>query len=107
VPLEAWAILSSVFLVDATVTLLRRIVRGDRWFEAHRMHAYQALAGRWRAHRPVTLAVIAIDVLWLFPWAWVAAAHPARALLCAAAAMVPLALVALVCGAGRKQIQRG
>src|SRR3984885_11627635 len=34
IPIEVWAILSGVFFVDATVTLLSRIVRGDRWFEA-------------------------------------------------------------------------
>jgi Fuc2NAc and GlcNAc transferase len=38
-PIEAWVILSGAFLVDSTVTLLRRMVRGDRWFEAHRLHA--------------------------------------------------------------------
>ena len=54
--IEVWAILSGVFLVDATVTLLSRIVRGDRWFEAHRLHAYQILVSRWQAHLPVTLS---------------------------------------------------
>ena len=74
VPLEVWVILGGVFLVDATLTLISRIARGDRWFEAHRVHAYQILASRWRAHLPVTALVIAVNALWLFPWAWVAAA---------------------------------
>jgi len=103
-PIEMWAILSGVFFVDATVTLLRRIVRGDRWFEAHRLHAYQILASRWKAHLPVTVLVIAINVFWLFPWAWIAAIYPARAMLCVAAAMVPLIVTALLVGAGRKRI---
>lgn len=101
VPIEAWAILSGVFLVDATVTLLTRIVRGDRWFEAHRMHAYQNIAGRWRTHLPVTVLVIAIDVFWLFPWAWMASLYPARALVYVAAALSPLAILAVLAGAGR------
>ena len=102
VPLEAWAILGGVFFVDATVTLLRRALRGDRWFEAHRLHAYQILAGRWRAHWPVTVLVIAVNLCWLLPWAWAAAVYPARAMTCTAAALTPLIAVALLVGAGRQ-----
>lgn len=65
----AWVILLGVFVVDATVTLLRRVRRGHRPHEAHRSHAYQYASRRLRAHRPVSLAVGAINVLWLFPWA--------------------------------------
>ena len=61
-----WLILSGVFIVDATFTLARRILRRDRVFEAHRSHAYQHLARDW-GHRPVTLLVAAINVLWLTP----------------------------------------
>ena len=41
VPLIAWAGLYGVFAVDATVTVLRRGMRGQRVSEAHRQHAYQ------------------------------------------------------------------
>lgn len=105
VPLEAWAILSGVFIVDATVTLLKRILRGDRWFEAHRTHAYQVLAARWQAHWPVTAVVIAVNALWLLPWACAAAAYPSRAILCVIAAISPLVAVVLLIGAGRKEIE--
>jgi Fuc2NAc and GlcNAc transferase len=100
-PIEVWAILSGVFLVDATVTLVRRILRNDRWFEAHRLHAYQKLASRWQAHFPVTALVIAINLFWLFPWAWLAAIHPARAMLYLIAALAPLGILAFLAGAGR------
>lgn len=63
----AWAILVGVFAVDATVTLVRRVLRGERFYEAHRSHAYQRAAVRAGAHRPVTLAVAAINVGWLLP----------------------------------------
>ncbi len=33
----------SPFIVDATVTLLRRIVRGERFWQAHKTHYYQRL----------------------------------------------------------------
>jgi Fuc2NAc and GlcNAc transferase len=93
-------ILGGVFVVDASLTLLRRIARGDRWFEAHRMHAYQHLAQRWRGHRTVTLAIGAINVGWLLPWAYVAAGHPNYAILSLVLALLPLTVLAVLVGAG-------
>jgi Fuc2NAc and GlcNAc transferase len=61
-----WLILCGVFIVDATFTLGRRTVRGDRLFEAHSSHAYQHLARAW-GHRPVTVLVALINVCWLMP----------------------------------------
>jgi Fuc2NAc and GlcNAc transferase len=103
IPLEAWGILGGFFLVDATITLLRRVVRGDQWFEAHRMHAYQQLARRWRAHRPVTLTVCIINVSWLLPWAWLAARTPANSKYFLIAALAPLTVFVILAGAGRKE----
>jgi len=65
----SWVILLGVFVVDATVTLLRRVARRERFWEAHRCHAYQHAARRCGAHLPVTLAVGAINVCWLLPMA--------------------------------------
>jgi Fuc2NAc and GlcNAc transferase len=101
-PIEVWIILSGVFLVDATVTLIRRMVRGDRWFEAHRLHAYQNLAFRWQAHLPVTVLVTIINLFWLFPWAWIAATYPAHAMRYVAIALTPLVVIACLVGAGRE-----
>ncbi len=42
------------FLVDATWTLARRIVRGERWYEAHRQHLYQQLVTAGASHARVT-----------------------------------------------------
>jgi Fuc2NAc and GlcNAc transferase len=106
-PLEVWLILGGVFLVDATVTLLMRIVRGDKWREAHRTHAYQHLALRLRGHRPVTLIVIAVDVFWLLPFAWFVATHEEHRGILAIAALLPLVAIALVLGAGVKQTTPG
>jgi Fuc2NAc and GlcNAc transferase len=103
VPIEVWGILAGVFLVDASVTLIRRIARGDTWFEAHRTHAYQHLAVRWRGHLPVTLLACAINVGWLFPWALYAANHQRYALLCMTSALAPLVLFALLANAGKQQ----
>ncbi len=45
----------SAFLLDATLTLVMRIRRGERWWQPHRQHLYQRLALRARRHAPVTL----------------------------------------------------
>lgn len=100
VPLAVWVILNGVFLVDATVTLLRRIWRGEQWLEPHRLHAYQHLSRRWKGHLPVTLSVVAINVVWLLPWAWFAATHRGVGLQCVVAAILPITLIAFLCRAG-------
>ena len=65
----AWFILVGCFMVDATTTLVRRVRRGERFFEAHRAHAYQYASRRVGRHLPVTLATGAINALWLLPLA--------------------------------------
>ena len=42
-PVLVWVILYGAFIFDATITLLRRMVNGERWYGAHRSHAYQRL----------------------------------------------------------------
>jgi len=71
--LWVWLILLGVFLVDATYTLLRRLLRGDKVYEAHRSHAYQYASREMGAHRPVTVAVALINVCWLLPIAFAVA----------------------------------
>ncbi len=66
--LWSWLILLGVFIVDATFTLLRRLLRGEAVYQAHRSHAYQSAARRW-GHVRVTLAVALITLSWLQPWA--------------------------------------
>lgn len=46
------------YLADATLTLLRRMARGERFWEAHREHAYQyAAAGAGHARTLTSIAV--------------------------------------------------
>jgi Fuc2NAc and GlcNAc transferase len=63
----AWVILLGVFVVDSTVALFRRLLRGRRIYVAHHSHAYQHAARRYGAHAPVSLSVGAINLLWLLP----------------------------------------
>jgi Fuc2NAc and GlcNAc transferase len=62
-----WMILQGCFMVDATVTLLRRIRRGQRAMQPHRSHAYQFAARRYGRHQPVTMGYAAITAFWLMP----------------------------------------
>ena len=94
-------ILVGVFLVDATLTLLVRMARGERWFEAHRSHAYQHAAHRFGGHGVVSGAVLVINLFWLLPWAYVALQHPETELFSLLAAYSPLMGVAVWLGAGR------
>lgn len=59
----AWIILLSVFIIDATLTLLKRIIRKEKWYEAHRSHVYQLATQVGYTHRQVTFAVIIINII--------------------------------------------
>ena len=65
--LWAWLILLGVFIVDATFTLCRRLLRGDKIYEAHRSHAYQFASRQFGKHLPVTIAVGVFNLFWLLP----------------------------------------
>ena len=65
--LWVWLILLGVFIVDATFTLFRRLIRGDKVYEAHRSHAYQYASRRFSSHLKVTSVVALINLLWLLP----------------------------------------
>ncbi|MEY4683906.1 MAG: hypothetical protein RLZ25_365 [Pseudomonadota bacterium] len=99
--LVIWVILSGVFLVDATVTLLIRLTQGERWYQAHRSHAYQHASRRFGNHRTVTLGVLAINLFWLLPMAFIAQMKPELEFLVMLVALSPLAYAGIRLGAGR------
>lgn len=101
--LWSWAILLGVFVVDATLTLLRRLLRGEKVYEAHRSHAYQHASRRFGRHLPVTLAVAAIDLLWLLPIALWVGMGGLDGLLGVALAYLPLVVLALKFRAGQPE----
>jgi Fuc2NAc and GlcNAc transferase len=100
----SWVILFGVFVVDATVTLIRRVARGERFYEAHRSHAYQHAALRRGGHKPVTLAVGAINLCWLLPLALLVALGRLDGLATLAVAYIPLVVVAVRMNAGRSAV---
>ena len=81
-----WApalILPLYYLADATITLGRRILRGDRVWEAHRQHFYQRALGADGDHGAVARLVLVVDAQ-LIVMALLALARPRTALALAA-----------------------
>jgi len=91
---KAALILPLYFLADATVTLLRRLARGERVWRPHRQHFYQRAVQRGLGHDTVVLRVIAADAV-LIACAWTAENVSGFGGLAVAALTVALLLVAL------------
>lgn len=65
----AWFILMMPFLIDTGMTLCIRILSGKPPHVAHRDHAYQRLALLAGGSLTVSLGLLAMQVIWLFPLA--------------------------------------
>ena len=66
----AWSsglITCSAFVADATATLLSRILRGRRWYSAHREHLYQWLVRGGRSHVRVVVYYAGWNLLLVVP----------------------------------------
>lgn len=61
ISLLSWMVLYGLFLFDATFTLARRVLKKEKWFQAHRLHAYQRLHQAGWPQSRVLLAVIIIN----------------------------------------------
>lgn len=59
--------LCASFVVDATATLLWRAARGERWYTAHRQHAYQQLIALGWSHGQVLSLYMLVNVLLVLP----------------------------------------
>jgi Fuc2NAc and GlcNAc transferase len=101
----SWMILYGCFFVDASVTLVRRVRRGDKFYEAHRSHAYQYASRRLGGHRPVSLAVGAINLVWLLPVAALVATGHLDGLVGLVIAWTPLVVLAFRFKAGDRKGQ--
>jgi Fuc2NAc and GlcNAc transferase len=60
-------LLASVVFLDAGLTLLGRMARGRRWYNAHREHLYQWLVRRGRSHARVTSLYLLWNLLVVLP----------------------------------------
>lgn len=68
-PVQVWPILLAPFVLDATLTLLTRLSRGHSPLVAHREHTYQRLILAGLPIRRLLWALIALQVLVLWPCA--------------------------------------
>ena len=94
-----WLILLAVFITDATYTLLVRLFRGEKVYEAHRSHAYQYLSRQY-GHKLVTIGVLMSNIFWLLPLAWLGHHYSPFLIICVALAYVPLIVLAMKSQAG-------
>lgn len=88
-------LLHANFVLDTGITLLRRILRGERWYEAHREHFYQRLIRSGKSHVFVTGWEMALQGLVLgLMVLYLHASVPGRAGLIAVVILVWLAFFA-------------
>ena len=85
-------LIMSVFFIDATMTLLARVFRGERWYTAHAQHVYQRLIAQGWSHRQVLVVYQAINVILVLPAIVLAMVYPQYA-------VVTVALTLLLLGA--------
>jgi len=96
-----YLLLFGVFIVDSTLTLAARFIHGERWYTAHCSHAYQYAARRW-GHLRVTVAVNLINIFWLLPFSYIAYIYPDISVVLTIVALIPLVVITLTLGAGRR-----
>jgi len=108
-------IIFGVFLVDATITLLLRMYRGESWLQPHRTHFYQRITDkiilfrkrrlenkemkpsqselRKYAHQLVNVGVIFINICWLLPAAMLSVYYPQWGVVIMFTAFLPMILI--------------
>jgi Fuc2NAc and GlcNAc transferase len=103
-PVWTWLVLAGVFVVDATFTLVRRFLRGERWYSAHRSHAYQKLSRRVGSHASATFLINILNVAWLLPLAWLTVRYPEYGFWVVWLAWLPLLGIAVFLKAGSEDV---
>lgn len=95
-----WLILLGCFWVDATLTLLFRVVMGQPWYLAHRSHAFQQAVKKTGCHRQVVMRIQMINILWLLPMAMLTVYFPQWIILITFVAILPIILLCILLKAG-------
>jgi Fuc2NAc and GlcNAc transferase len=100
-PIWSWLILLGWFVTDASITILLRLVRGEKIYEAHSEHAYQHL-NRSVGTSKTLLIVGLCNTLYLLPLAAQAAISKDSGFGLLLLAYIPLVVVQYYCGAGQR-----
>lgn len=96
VPALAWLVLPGCFIADASLTLAARVAAGERWYTAHRGHAYQRLMQLGWSHGRLAVHALVLTLAVLAPLAVLITAVPGAGL-----------PVAIVCAWGAVRLWRG
>jgi UDP-N-acetylmuramyl pentapeptide phosphotransferase/UDP-N-acetylglucosamine-1-phosphate transferase len=98
------AIVASALLLDAGYTLLARMLRGRRWYTAHREHLYQWMVRSGRSHARITMLYMAWNLILVLPLLWLASTGDALSSALAAGSCAVLG--ALVWVSGKRNAMR-
>jgi len=67
-----WLVVLSLFICDASLTLLKRFFTGARWYQAHRSHAYQLAIQSGLSHKQLIYIILLLFMALLLPLSWLA-----------------------------------
>ena len=62
-PALLWVMLYGFFIFDASITLLRRMIRDTHWYKPHRLHAFQRLQLKHASHRKALTAIFRVNCI--------------------------------------------
>jgi len=79
--LQVSILIMSVFTIDATMTLLARVIRREQWYTAHAQHVYQRLIAQGWSHHRVLMVYQAINVILVLPAIVLAEIYPQYAMM--------------------------
>jgi len=93
-----WLILLSFVLGETTTTTILRIFLTEKWYGAHRSHAYQNLARITDSHKTVLLGITFYHLLWILPLALLSQIYENYEKLFFVQAVLPVILMNLIYG---------
>jgi Fuc2NAc and GlcNAc transferase len=91
----SFVIIMSFFWIDATITVIRRFLRGKKIYKPHKEHGFHKateLFGHWK----VTTFIILTTLVWLNPMAKFAVTHKDYAPLITVISVLPILMIILV-----------
>ena len=98
-----WLILLSIFIVDASYTLLVRIVTKKSIVQPHLTHAFHLITIKKNSHLFTLKWMIIINIIWVFPLALLSNTYMSYHIIITIIAYLPLLFYLIKIGAGLEQ----
>ena len=95
-----WLILLSVFIADASYTLVVRIVTKKNIFQAHLNHAFHIVTKNNNSHTYTNKVLIAINIIWVLPLAIISNIYIEYNVILTIAVYIPFIFYLINIGAG-------